>query len=741
MKSMKIRKLAALGVAAAVAAMPVAFAAAHYDTLPKNRDWYLQSKIVVGADAIASDVVAAADIAAAVAALAYKKAEVSGGVQDATVKLKVSGQIVVGDNGYAPEDGVKMEFGEPDAGPIAVGPTEAPKLFKHMDLEYSYYDGADTKTETVTMDEGVQFTADFENYKDSEAKEAYPVMEVDNVVYGIQFAPGIKTGLDRDNNELQLVIPIFGKDYIVSEIGKDGSITFIAAGEDKTLDVGQEVEFEGHTVKLLDISEDGKAAKISVDGVVDTIEVGRTKTINGVKIYVKNVFNGVISDSATLSLGAEEKTYNNGDQWNDMDNWQIEIDTDANVNYITGIKIKYVGSALTGEDALKEGDKFQIADSDLYIEFYGHDDYAQKEISFDGDSVKVPFYAMGTVDLEYYKKVAQPDVGGTAIVDLGDVAFKVKKVDANTLQVVAYKVPGMSDYEDVTGDSVIVTTGGESFDVNGANEVVSINIDRDTLKKYEIEYNVATDGNYMEFTFLAAESNSDYIVSKDRPVNVVTVDKEIRIDTDANEYIAVPVDFAADELNVDDLGVTYNYGAGSENYKPDDYKEFYTEEFDKVELSDTSVKIYMGVKPAHAYPWVGVPGGEGEKENVYIVKPGKSVSIGDYEVTIEDISGVVSGGEYYEKVASFDPIGFAVLDNEASSSDNLIVVGGWNANKIAAKIKEAYPEIEQELAQDKEIIGLYTVDGQEVVLVAGWEAQDTRKAAADFIKWLQQNIQ
>jgi len=101
MKSMKVRKLAALGVAAALAAAPVAVAAVHAENLPTDRDWYLQSNIVVGAKAIASDVVAAADIAAAIAELAYQKAEISGGdVEDAKVKLSVPGEIVVGGEVY-----------------------------------------------------------------------------------------------------------------------------------------------------------------------------------------------------------------------------------------------------------------------------------------------------------------------------------------------------------------------------------------------------------------------------------------------------------------------------------------------------------------------------------------------------------------------------------------------------------------------------------------------------------------
>jgi S-layer protein (TIGR01564 family) len=120
---------------------------------------------------------------------------------------------------------------------------------------------------------------------------------------------------------------------------------------------------------------------------------------------------------------------------------------------------------------------------------------------------------------------------------------------------------------------------------------------------------------------------------------------------------------------------------------------------------------------------------------------GQEIPGTDYKIAgIEGVANVE--GTYYEMVDSqFSPIGFAVLDNEASNTDNLIVVGGWNANDIAKKIKEANPEIESELEQDKKIVEKFTVDGQEMILVAGWEAPDTRAAAEDFINWLQSNVQ
>ncbi|NPA76864.1 MAG: S-layer protein, partial [Candidatus Diapherotrites archaeon] len=74
MKSLNVKKLAALAVGATMVLGTAAAAVAN--NLPTDRSWYLDSKIVVGSNAAASDVVSAAEISAAIAQLAYKKAEI-----------------------------------------------------------------------------------------------------------------------------------------------------------------------------------------------------------------------------------------------------------------------------------------------------------------------------------------------------------------------------------------------------------------------------------------------------------------------------------------------------------------------------------------------------------------------------------------------------------------------------------------------------------------------------------------
>jgi len=297
------------------------------------------------------------------------------------------------------------------------------------------------------------------------------------------------------------------------------------------------------------------------------------------------------------------------------------------------------------------GDKFQIADSDIYVSFYGHDEYPKASIKFDSTTFTVPFAISGAVTLPYAKTVATPaDVGGIATVNLGDVVFKIKATTIDTTnyvyEITEYKFPGMDDYRPADS-TYIATTDGDLSIESDTDKNIMINIDRDSAGTYEIVYdvdftNIANNEMLLEFNRI--EANSDILVSKYRDINMyhyvdttVTPNKTyIAVTLDSDENVYVPVDFAAGELNLGAVNYTYATGM-SETFDPETYTKFYSESFDEVSLSLSSVAIDVYTKKANAYPWVGIPGGTEEQANTVCVKPGETITVGDATVKVLEV--------------------------------------------------------------------------------------------------------
>lgn len=785
MKSLNVKKLVAVGVAAAIAATPVAFAAQTFNTsaLPTAKDWYLNSVVVVGSGSAPSDAVWAGNIAAAIANMAYteEQKEVSVDISDAEVKLKVSGQLVIGENGYAKPE-TYLNYDGADVGSITVGSTELPAL-KTVDLEYSYKDGSgNLHTDTTTASERLSVAADFALYKDADAKEAYPVLEVSGVDYNVTFTPGIPGGISEDKNDLEgLEIPILGQTYIISKVDTaNKQVTLVGASTYETIGVGQEKDVgDGYKIKVIDVSQDGTEAMVQLttpdgDTITKVLKEGDQEDFGvGFNVYVKDIFAGGYADQAYVTLGikSEKMTLSDGDNWKNLDDWQVSLhwDNATSPTKLEGIEIKYIGSALTGEDALKEGDKFQIAGSDLYVSFKGLDNYATREIEFAQDRVKFYEYTTGKTWEVYYHKdftVTLPAEGGSAVtnytLNMGDISLKIEvnayDTDTNTtngtvtpnykVTVKEYKFAGMEDY--ATADSTIIDT---PVTITTGTATMKVNIDRDSAptKELSLQFSApvaaATPGSTatIDVDFAGFTGASAHIVSKDRDVNITytagTPNSAYTAVLGRSNSITVYVgnDY---ELNSDaKYDFTYGTTASWTGIDPDDYKTIYTENYDKVELSTTSVTIYAPVKIPYAYAWVGVPAQTQESEDVYTKKKGETLQVGDYDITIEDIVAPEAKATYTE-VKPIDLGRLVYLDNEVPSGKNLIVVGGYYVNSIAAAIAEEHPEIKDAVAQEGDyIVDKYTYNGKDAILVFGYTADDTAKAAQEFLNWLKQNVQ
>jgi len=124
--------------------------------------------------------------------------------------------------------------------------------------------------------------------------------------------------------------------------------------------------------------------------------------------------------------------------------------------------------------------------------------------------------------------------------------------------------------------------------------------------------------------------------------------------------------------------------------------------------------------------------------------PGENYTLGTgYTVSVASIGGTASctGGTAGSAVCTpstasvvtpIDPTQLVVLDSQANTNDQMIVVGGPYVNSIAATLPGA------DTATESPGDSVVTVIGNDV-LVAGYAAQDTMSAAQALVSWLNQN--
>lgn len=87
-------------------------------------------------------------------------------------------------------------------------------------------------------------------------------------------------------------------------------------------------------------------------------------------------------------------------------------------------------------------------------------------------------------------------------------------------------------------------------------------------------------------------------------------------------------------------------------------------------------------------------------------------------------------------------LGLAKLDNDVIASDrDLIVIGGPCANAVADELFGNPEDCTAGFEENTAIVEYYTVDGNTVLLIAGYDAEDTRAAVNAVAKHENYNLQ
>ncbi len=644
-------------------------------------------QIVVGASAAVPDVIAAAQIAAAfgqhvvTASSTAGDAVVSGGLQD---------DVTLG-------------------GTVASG--LGLSLFKDNKIPYLLdeqitYDGDDydiheeiiigtSSLKAITGVTGGSGMYDVDEYGSTVASKIYLAMEEGDIRYSYVFDDAFNASLIDDPLELEFM----GRSISISEITTADRITLTSATE-YTMYVGDTVVVDGVTVEITGITSD--KARIQVSGAscaVDSeaIEEGDTfdtdcdlqiKVLEG-GIWYADV--GEAENSVDIEIGEElSESYNNNGAfigYEDADDsdvawkWNISVDADGTLNYLGAyLSIDY--------DSVDDG-AFEVGDA-----FNFWNDYAAMKITGLTD------VTMGAFDVKF----DEIDV-------YNDVADSEKYIDGSDTAVSMV----------ITGpDDDTFSTEYERLAIHAnATGVYVAQYDADE-NKWDLAVSNETDTGDWNTTWATGISGE----FGDTTIDISVKDALATFGVNLQVILTIGTDDLLFDVTDDTDGLSaFADDSGTEDAEAGDII------LDSIEIGakETDVRSTFGII-------VKDPDAGAENDEVAFEVPDEQVYA---KVYLGSVSGgtTVSDGSTSMILSGLNAE-VAVLDSEASTSTPMVVVGGPFANAIAAQLvstADAETFFGYDGSTGKGVVKLYDVSetpwSVQAMIVAGWDAKDTRAAA------------
>lgn len=733
-----IKKIVALGAGLTMIGATIMGATADLGDYPSPfvQNGLFSGKIVVGVGASTSDVLGAIDISASLQAAAKTGVDVEG----TTPTTTVSGGVLL-------EDSSNQDFnwGEYLSG-STIDDTEFPVLLAEGTLEDDDGEEFDYDQEIVVGNETLEFDLVDQDVYDM------PVLYLDldastNTGYILTYTIDFDSGdeADWENLDDSESIDMFGTTWTIDDIADGGNL--VLYGSDVTqlvslnMPVDVEVDGESYTLNIVGANSEasgGAEVHVSVNGETKAMQDGDTKTVNGLQVFVQDVFVSNIggeSASANLFIGSKEldlgSTFGAG-SWTqvqidntDLEGVEVRLQgTDSAVDQIDfRIDATEIENPLTGEkyDWLAVGDSFVDPMFGFEVRFVeevpalmaSSRDYFQMKASSDELDVKFT----NAEDDEYlftpYKESATAG-NITAETDFvfsqtnlftEDKIFIVHEDNSSSEPVTKiYEYTGLSDsdskanFRDLSGGTLSVGDGDALGDstylvtIDAANDAVNLSaatvnyIYTKSGTKITFEDEDGTSDASLTIGFEEDEktSNSDEVPGDNYGV-VLTYDT-----TDNEMNMAIPSS-TWDGGNDEDEGGDYDYGVG-------EYGTYYKQEADE----NTEIEFWFPSEDVDYRVYLGGP----------------DIQVG---------TGAATGDATYYNVNPI-AVGLGVLDINAPAlgSVPMIVVGGPCANTVAAELL-GNPAVCGEGFEDGKAFIQY-FSAYEAILVAGYEAEETMGA-------------
>ena len=555
------------------------------------------------------------------------------------------------------------------------------------------------------------------------------VADIDSLKYYYKFDETIKVNATTSSDALE--IKFLGKNLKITKVDAANKFT-ATVGAEYYMQVGDSVTVEGKEVKLVDVGSGGSVI-VSVGGVQDTISAESTKTINGVELKNDDTFYTTkeSSKSAAWIVAGKDATdtYTSGDAYVGEDEndpqwiWHIgNLNTQSSssiTNNLTGI-ITGTGPFIGVENDwnYKEGgdqDALKTGDCVDYPNNYVSVCMDSLTVS-DDDYMKLTFSLEQNIDLGTNTDTKMPGFD-----NINAVLIETNKEDGIELQTGG-----------LTPNNLSKATKTDKVWLAGIANVSVFYEDKDNNDRKTYAGNV-TGGNGAGARFArilwgdTKDTNLELNASMFGSVGglasnvAVTLTLHSRGDTDTDLV-----------TNVDDVYMNWSRASGSFNALG-----VTRDSEEAAELRWGESPTTLGTKDENHRTRYGIviedPKSNGASDDVLLMIPSDQLQA---NVVVTGSAGGVSGttttGQALSTFAGAAPD--AVLDTEVTNTadHNLILVGGPAVNRLSAQfLGLTYPAFgaASGLSPGEAILSYKANGDKAALIVAGWEAADTRRAA------------
>ncbi len=527
-----IQKIGALAGSGLMATLSVASpVAADLGDLPQPfiQDGEFDGNLVVGEEAQTEDVLGAIDIASSFQAEATSPVSVGGG-GSVTVEGGEDFQEYVGDTFSQQnlDDSDLEGFADTDV---------------HVDdNDYDYeeileIDGSGSENQIATS--GITSYSEDENYE----QEAFMELGNGDLRYRLDFEDPVPNSSFSDDD---MEVEFLGRQVEVEDIGTSSDEVTIQTSDEYTLEVGDSVEVDGHTVTLERVGE--SSVLVDVDGQQKALQYGSSDSDNDAtfdeaddfEVVVDSAFyeDGASNNLAVLELGTDNtETYQDGDALeifggSDEDDeatyvWDISTQSNNELEYL-GVELnldhKRVRDSPDEDErnAIPLEGELELPNNRAALQFAGWDDSEMED------------YEDIEVDFVNEDKDEENDFGSGTTAVSGDF-LQISADNPNTLTVDGEEVEEVSMY------SVPVSNTGFTLDdSSGSTDTTSITSLSEEAFDADGDGSIDTD----DFTTTGANASETEVTS-------VTVNTDATVDLTVGESSQ-----AANEGDAD----TYNFG-------------------------------------------------------------------------------------------------------------------------------------------------------------------------------------
>ena len=703
---------------------------------PFIKDGKLNATIVVGQDAKPADVLGAIDIGANLQFHSTRNIDIEGSTE--AVTISEGKQIQEGSKDLNLGETLMQIVSSFDQGDFE-------ELLKDEKVEDDDGDTYDYEQEIFLGDQVITFgNPDDDIYDDAVAYLDLEGASLPLLSFVIEFSDDLDATALNDGETIEM----FGKQLTFNQnIGDDDEISLFAS--EKTVFVNQgeaitvEAENDEYEIRVIGGNSDQNTAIIRINGEQESVRGGVTETVGGLKVYVDDVFISNIGQNMVgvkLFIGSDEWVLPNAESGGnsatlEMNNRDVDgvevIVTGSDNEKIEEIRFEIdpteFENALTDEDYdwLVSGDEFVEPLFGLKLDFAratptikGPND-AKTVISRSGNDLSIDFttneqegcsvdlFSEEDGDIVYYEDFAGVVSAGVGIEE--DKIFILTESPNNDPLTKIYEIESIDKGDDEVILRELCT--GNSISVGQEDEIENTGVEIDTIANNDnyITLNSRTENEIFSKNDMKISWSHSEVTGTTNSITLTIsedVNNDYAEDMAGDKTISLELEVGDDEI---DVGSFSDFEG--DNYENDDV-EYGMTEYGTYWKRDTDDKRRVEIW----YP------NRDRYFNVFLAPSDAQVVVSDL------VKGDVKTPVRLES-------GFSMLDTEMNNYENknLIIVGGPAVNRAAAAVLGLdYPSYEEEsgLPQNDAIIKLLEHgDGHYALVVAGWDADDTRRAS------------